>query len=82
MSDSDRQFGTFTASELYCPECRVSQPVRERELLVLATGEIHEYLCSKCATSLGTRTVTRARPAGDAVESKPRFTQESLPRLI
>jgi hypothetical protein len=53
-----QQFGTFTASELYCPKCGRSQPVRERLLLVLPTGELHEFLCSRCATSLGKRTVT------------------------
>jgi hypothetical protein len=53
-----QQFGTFTASELYCPKCGRSQPVRERLLLVLPSGELHEFLCSRCATSLGKRTVT------------------------
>jgi hypothetical protein len=53
-----QQFGTFTASELYCPKCGRSQPVRERLLLVLPSGELHEFLCARCATSLGKRTVT------------------------
>jgi hypothetical protein len=53
-----QQFGAFTASELYCPKCARSQPVRERLLLVLPTGELHEYLCSQCGTSLGEREVT------------------------
>jgi len=58
------QFGNFTASELYCPKCRRSQPVRERLLLILPTGELHEYLCTRCAASLGERTVTGpTRPA-------------------
>jgi hypothetical protein len=52
------QFGKFTASELYCPKCGRSQPVRERLLLVLPSGELHEFVCSRCATSLGKRTVT------------------------
>jgi hypothetical protein len=65
-----QQFGKFTASELYCPKCGRAQPVRERLLLVLPSGELYEFLCSQCATSLGKRTVTgpavapgRARPA-------------------
>lgn len=65
-----QQFGAFTASELYCPKCGRSQPVRERLLLILPSGELHEFLCSHCATSLGKRTVTgpavapaAARPA-------------------
>jgi hypothetical protein len=53
-----QQFGKFTASELYCPKCGRSQPVRERLLLVLPSGELHEFLCTRCATSLGKRTVT------------------------
>jgi predicted RNA-binding Zn-ribbon protein involved in translation (DUF1610 family) len=52
------QFGAFTASELYCPKCRKSQPVRERLLLVLPNGELHEYLCTNCGESLGQRTVS------------------------
>ena len=55
---AQQQFGKFTASELYCPQCKTSQPVRERLLLVLPTGELHEFVCSHCATSLGKRTVT------------------------
>ncbi|MGA2863461.1 MAG: hypothetical protein ABSF95_03130 [Verrucomicrobiota bacterium] len=53
-----QQFGNFTASELYCPNCRAAQPVRERLLLVLPNGELHELLCSGCGASLGKRTVT------------------------
>jgi transposase-like protein len=56
------QFGAFTASELYCPKCKVAQPVREKLLLVLPTGELHQYLCSKCGSSLGERTTTAAKP--------------------
>lgn len=52
------QFGNFTASELYCPKCRRAQPVRERLLLVLPNGELHELVCRQCHTSLGKRTVS------------------------
>jgi hypothetical protein len=54
----NRQFGAFTASEILCPKCQRSQPVRERLLLVLPSGELHEYLCSRCGSSVGTRTIT------------------------
>ena len=54
-------FRDLEASELFCPRCQASRPVRERLLLVLPDGELHEYRCSVCATSLGTRTV-RAQP--------------------
>jgi hypothetical protein len=74
-----QQFGQFTASELYCPKCKTSQPVRERLLLVLPTGELHEFLCSRCATSLGKRTVT-----GPAVTpaARPRSARPPAPRKL
>lgn len=55
---SQQQFGKFTASEIYCPKCKAAQPVRERLLLVLPSGELHEFVCAKCATSVGKRTVS------------------------
>ena len=67
-----QQFGSFTASELYCPKCKTAQPVRERLLLVLPSGELHEFLCSRCNTSLGKRTVS-----GPAV--MPAATRPSRP---
>ena len=67
-----QQFGTFTATELYCPKCGRAQPVRERLLLVLPTGELHEYLCSRCATSLGKRTVTGPAVAAPRAAQPPR----------
>jgi hypothetical protein len=74
-----QQFGEFTASELYCPKCKIAQPVRERLLLVLPTGELHEFLCSRCATSLGKRTVTG--PAV-AAPSAPRARRSSPQRKL
>jgi hypothetical protein len=64
-----QQFGSFTASELYCPKCRSARPVRERLLLVLPTGELHEFVCANCGTSLGKRTVTG--PAVAAAVKRP-----------
>lgn len=73
------QFGSFTASELYCPKCRTAQPVRERLLLVLPTGELHEFTCAKCATSLGKRTVTGpAITQTPAPPKRPRRSQRLL----
>lgn len=57
------QFRDLIASELYCPKCARSQPVRERLLLILPDGELHEYLCRRCGTSLGERKVTGPRVA-------------------
>jgi len=36
--------------------------VRERLLLVLPDGELHEYLCARCGTSAGTRKITAPPP--------------------
>ena len=59
------QFGAFTASELYCPKCKTAQPVREKLLLVLPSGELHQYLCSACGSSLAERTTTGGqKPVG------------------
>lgn len=54
-----QQFGDLIASELYCPHCKLAQPVRERLLLVLLDGELYEYVCARCGASLGKRTVTQ-----------------------
>jgi len=75
-----QQFGTFTASELYCPKCRSAQPVREKLLLVLPSGELHEFLCSRCATSLGKRTVTGPAVMPTARQRGPR--PKRSPRLL
>jgi ribosomal protein S27AE len=48
-----RQFNAFTASELHCPKCGRSQPVRERP----AAANTTDLLCSRCATVLGQHTV-------------------------
>ncbi len=74
-----QQFGKFTASELYCPKCKSAQPVRERLLLVLPNGELHEFVCAKCATSLGKRTVTGPAVAAPAV---PRARRGPTPRRL
>jgi hypothetical protein len=67
-----QQFGAFTASELYCPKCRCARPVREKLLLILPSGELYEYLCTGCGSSLGQRTVSG--PTLNApVASKPRL---------
>ena len=65
-----QQFGTFTASELYCPKCGCAQPVRERLLLVLPSGELYEFVCSRCGMSLGKRTVTGPAVAPLAARQK------------
>lgn len=52
-----REFENFRATELYCPKCQRSMPVRERLLLILPEGEKYEYLCARCGTSVGDKIV-------------------------
>jgi len=73
-----QQFDQFRASELYCPKCRKAQPVRERLLLILPHGELHEYRCTTCASSLGQREVT-APPLG-AAQPRPAAPPHPAPR--
>ncbi len=54
-----QQFQDLKASELYCPRCRTAQPVREKLMLVLPHGELHEYRCRICGESVGTREAQR-----------------------
>ncbi|MFH0924740.1 MAG: hypothetical protein V1872_03770 [bacterium] len=48
-------FEEFRAATLFCPKCKVANPVRERLLLVLPEGNMYEYRCAKCGTSVGTK---------------------------
>ena len=45
----------FDATELYCPRCKQSAPVRKRLLLVLPEGDKYEYLCARCSETVGTK---------------------------
>jgi len=56
------QFEEFQASVLFCSRCQKPRPVRERLLLVLPSGELHEYLCSACGSSVGSRRVEAPLP--------------------
>jgi len=55
-------FEALQASVLFCDRCRGARPVRERLLLVLPDGELHEYVCAACGSSVGKRKVTGAPP--------------------
>jgi hypothetical protein len=50
------------ASLLYCPKCSRAMPVREKLLLVLPTGELFDYLCQGCGSSVGSRTESGRSP--------------------
>lgn len=56
-SSNSKQFEKLRATELYCPKCGRSMPVRERLLLILPEGEKYEYLCAYCGTSVGDKIV-------------------------
>lgn len=45
----------FYASELYCPKCKRAVPSREKHLLYLPNGDLYDYSCPNCGTSLGSR---------------------------
>ena len=51
-------FEDLQASVLFCARCRAPRPVRERLLLVLPDGELNEYVCGDCGSSVGTRKVS------------------------
>jgi hypothetical protein len=48
-------FEEFQATALFCPKCRTAQPVRERLLLVLPDGDLRDYACAVCGTSVGSK---------------------------
>ena len=55
-------FEDFQASSLFCGRCQTAQPVRERLLLVLPDGELYEYLCAACGSSVGKRKTSGEPP--------------------
>ena len=59
--EREKTFDQLRASLLYCNRCRRAMPVRERLLLILPTGELHDYLCEGCGSSLGSKTERTTR---------------------
>jgi len=49
-------FDQFNASLLYCNKCGRAMPVRERLLLVLPDGDLYDYTCQQCNSSVGSKT--------------------------
>ena len=49
-------YGEFNASLLYCNKCGQAMPVRQRLLLVLPDGELYDYTCQACNSSVGSKT--------------------------
>jgi uncharacterized Zn finger protein len=57
-----QSYKDFDATELYCPKCRRSAPVRKKLLLILTSGEKYDYTCVFCGTSVGDKMVTMKDP--------------------
>ena len=55
MNRDGSHYDQFEASELFCPTCRQSRPVRRHLLLVLPQGNKYDYRCAVCATSVGSK---------------------------
>jgi len=62
-----RQFDDFEASALFCPTCRQAQPVRRRLLLVLPGGDLYDYTCRVCGTSVGSQQDSQVPPDGGLI---------------
>jgi len=68
----EQSFDQFNATLLYCNKCGKAMPVRERLLLVLPDGELYDYTCQGCNSSVGSKTahagprqaVTKTRSGG------------------
>ncbi len=68
----EQSFDQFNAALLYCNKCKQAMPVRQRLLLVLPDGELYDYTCQTCHSSVGSKTeraglqqtVTKVRPGG------------------
>ncbi|HEX5022578.1 MAG TPA: cytoplasmic protein [Candidatus Binatia bacterium] len=52
----EQSFDQFNASLLYCSKCGRAMPVRQRLLLVLPDGELYDYTCQGCNSSVGSKT--------------------------
>lgn len=61
-SQSTGMFKDFEATELYCPRCKKSVPLRKRLLLILPDGEKYEYLCAYCSESVGAKIDRQKKP--------------------
>ncbi len=51
-----KQFEHLQASVLFCSRCQRAMPVRQRLLLILPDGELYDYLCQGCGSSVGSKT--------------------------
>lgn len=61
-SEPDGMFKQLDATELYCPRCKQSNPVRKYLLLILPEGDKYEYRCIYCAEPVGTKMDRQIKP--------------------
>ena len=73
MGRARRDFAALEVSEVFCPTCRASQPVRRHLLLVLPTGNKYEYRCAVCGTRVG------GKDDGDASEFNELLRRSTRP---
>jgi hypothetical protein len=52
----EQSFDQFNAALLYCNKCGRAMPVRQKLLLVLPDGELYDYTCQGCNSSVGSKT--------------------------
>ena len=48
-------FSGIVASQLFCPTCNKAQPVRQKLLLVLPSGDKIGYFCKVCGREIGAK---------------------------
>ena len=52
----EQSFDQFNAALLYCNKCRESDAGKRTLLLVLPEGELYDYTCQACNSSVGSKT--------------------------
>ena len=57
----------FDATELFCPHCKRSLPVRKRLLLILPEGDKYDYTCAVCGASVGDKLVHTKKFSGRVI---------------
>jgi len=62
-----KEFDQFEASELYCPRCGRAQPVVKKLLLILPDGELYDYNCRICGTSVGSKKVMKKKVSSQII---------------
>ena len=63
-----KQYDDLQATYLYCNVCGSSMPVRERLLLVLPDGDLHEYLCTGCGSVVGDKKTKKVLKSVDSLK--------------